>query len=93
MANLVLFAPFTITSRPASGIPRVSHSSRGLVWVRHRNADPPRMKPVAVSAGCRRRGWLFSWRERARVSVGPGASEAPPIAPRAAGPRSALFRF
>ena len=62
-----------------------------LVLVRHRNADPPWMKPVALSGGRRRRGRLFLWCERARVLVGPGASEAPPIAPRAARSGSALF--
>ncbi len=64
-----------------------------LVLVRHRNIDPPLMKHVAWSPGRRRRGRLFLWCERARVLVGPGVSEAPPIAPGAARPGSALFRL
>ena len=59
-------------------------NQRVWVLVRHRNADQPAMKPVALSACCRRRGWLLSWCERARVLVEPGASEAPPIASRTA---------
>lgn len=71
----------------------VRHQLRQLVLVPHRNADPPLTKPVALSAGCRRRGWRFLWCERARVLVEPGVPEAPPIAPWAASPGSALFRL
>src|SRR3954462_7779985 len=89
MANL-LFATRESDSLRTEN-PKMSQPSRGLVLVFHRDADPPWTKRVADSAGCRRRGWRFPWCERARVLVGPGAPEAPPIAPWAARPGSALF--
>src|SRR3954454_3376749 len=64
---------------------------RDLVF--HRDADPPWTKPVADSAGWRRRGWRFPWCERARVLVGSGAPEAPPIAPWVGRPGSSVFRL
>jgi len=61
---------------------RWREAARREVLVRHRNADPPWTKPVALSAGCRRRGWRFLWCERARV-LGPVDK------PITVGPRSA----
>src|SRR5215212_11972859 len=91
MANL-LFASRESDSLRSEN-PGMSQPSRGLVLVFHRDADPPWTKLVAGSSGCWRRGWRFPWCERARVLVGPGAPEAPPIAPWAARPGSALFRL
>src|SRR5215217_4371668 len=91
MANL-LFATRESDSLRSEN-PGMSQPSRGLVLVFHRDADPPWTKLVADSSGCRRRGWRFPWCERARVLVGSGAPEAPPIAPWAARPGSALFRL
>jgi hypothetical protein len=47
-------------------------------------ADPPRMKPVAGWRGPSAERSVSSWCVRARVSVGSGTPEAPPIAPWAA---------
>src|SRR3712207_681475 len=56
--------------------------------------DPPRMKPVAGWRGPSAERSASSWCERARVSVGPGTPEAPPIAPGAAArPGSAPSRL
>src|SRR3712207_2828710 len=56
--------------------------------------DPPGMKPVAGWRGPSAERSASSWCERARVSVGPGTPEAPPIAPGAAArPGSAPSRL
>ena len=66
---------------------------RGLVLVPHRNADPPWTKPVADSAGRRRRGRRFSMvRASPRISWTRGTRSTPDCA-RAARPGSALFRL
>src|SRR3712207_9015927 len=51
--------------------------------------DPPGMKPVAGWRGPSAERSASSWCGRARVSVGSGTPEAPPIAPGAARPGSA----
>jgi hypothetical protein len=52
MANLALFVRLRITSRPASGSPRVSHCSRGLVLLAvHAALTGP---PVSAAGGARR---------------------------------------
>src|SRR5919107_2539448 len=57
-------------------------------------ADPPWRKPVAGWRGPSAERSASSWCERARVSVGPGTPEAPPIAPGAAArPGSAPSRL
>ena len=55
-------------------------------------ADPPWRKPVAGWRGPSAERSVSSWCDRARVSVGSGTPEAPPIAPGAARPGSAPSR-
>src|SRR5918993_1258731 len=56
-------------------------------------ADPPWRKPVAGWRGPSAERSVSSWCQRARVSVGSGTPEAPPIAPGAARLRSAPSRL
>ena len=70
---------------------RVENFGR-LVLVRHRNVDPPWMKPVAAVWGVVGEVGLSMVRASPRISWTRGL-RAPPIAPGSARSRSALFRL
>ena len=85
--------PWRAGKRPYVQVGLYRHGLIGEVLVPHRNVRPP------VDETCGKLGppsaerSAFLWCERARVLVGPGASEAPPIAPGSARFWSALFRL
>jgi hypothetical protein len=86
--------PFAISNQKtaARGIPSRVTASGTWYKLLTGMADPPWRKPVAGWRGPSVERSASSWCDRARVSVGSGTPEAPPIAPGAARPGSAPSR-